>query len=109
MAFGVAVRVRRVVAHEGDAGAVRRPRRRGLVVVFTGGEAVELFGGDVEQVDVAVAAGEQVARAVLFELVAIDDDRFGRLAATAGGPGSARFRRGFGVGIGIADDQRETL
>ena len=69
---------------------------------------------DIKEIDEAAAPGEQVALAILFVFVTIDDDRFRRLRpggfapATPGrGPGSRRVR--FGFGIGVADDERQTF
>ncbi len=104
-----------MIAQESEAGAVGRPGRHGFIP-FACCEPVQLFGCDVEQVDVAVASGEKISLHVLFEVVAVDHDRLGNfcLAAGAFGFGAAGRVRGFGrgrvgVGIRVADHQRQAL
>ena len=53
LARRLAIRVFRVVAHEGDASAVGRPGRRRFVP-FAGGQPVQFLRRDLEQVNVAV-------------------------------------------------------
>ena len=70
------------IAHERDARAVGRPGWRRLVGLALR-QPIELLRRDVEQIDVAVAAGEQISLHVLLVLVAIDDDRLRRFGAAA--------------------------
>src|SRR5207247_9788639 len=101
--------VRVAVAHDRDARSVGGPRRSRLVRGRLG-QAVELFRRDVEEIDVAVPAGEQISLYVLLELVPVDDDRLGCSRPPAGTAGRTLRRvSGWtrGVRIGVADHERE--
>ena len=76
---GIAIGILAAIAREGDARAVGRPRGRRLVPL-AGRQAIELLGRDVEQIDVAVTAGQQISLTILLVLVAIDHDRLRRAA-----------------------------
>ena len=103
----VAVGIFTGASHEGDGFAVGRPGRR---TDFQGGigKRFGFLGLDVEQVDVAVASGEQIALLVLLVSIAIDDDRLRRLRWAGWAGLSGAFTRGrIGIGIRVADNQRQ--
>src|ERR1044071_5029651 len=79
----LAIGIFTMIAHEGDASAVRRPCRRAFVP-FALRESIEFLRGDVVDVDVRVTAAEQVACTVLFVPVTIDDDGFRNARSRAG-------------------------
>src|SRR5215213_10550907 len=69
---GIAIGIFRMVAHESDVSAVRRPCGRALVPLALG-EPVKFLRGDVEDVDVCLTSLEQVALPILLEPVTIDN------------------------------------
>ena len=97
----LAVGIGRAIRDERDPCPVRRPGWRGLVG-RSRGQAIELFRGDVEQIDIAVTARQQIPLSVLLELVPIDDNRLRH--ARAGGGGVSRGGR-LRIRVGIADDE----
>ena len=96
--LAAAIRILAAVAEERDLLAVRRPRRPALGVAARR-QDFRFAAGDVEYIDVLPLLAE-ITGFVLFEIVAIDDDRRRRLVFLA-------FL--LLVRILVGDDQRESL
>jgi hypothetical protein len=73
-----------VIADERDPGAVGRQHGAVFVVLVVGGDLFQPVALDVEEINVTVLVVAEVALNVLLEMVAIDDDRLGRLGGRAG-------------------------